>query len=507
MGGKEAKKKSLFNEPLNKPTAEQRKQMIALALEIGIKAVMKNHIYRFNDQIYLQKEGGPIGLELTGAIARVFMIWWDTQFLEKIKNIRTNWNLHFYMRYIDDTNMIGDIMTPGMRYEGGRLVTITDKEEEDKKVPDDVRTAKVVQEIANSICDFIEVEIDCPSMHVNKWLPILDLEVQVVKDTVVYRFYRKEMPNFRVIMADSAMPHKTKKTCLIQEVIRILRNTSRKLDPSVARYYLSEFSLRMKESGYEEKMRLEVIKRGMEGYEKQIARDESGECPLYRPKGYKQEERQRKKVRSKVSWYKPYDTIMFCPPTPKSELAEKFRNIIEKGKEEGRSSVKVVEKAGRKIGSILPGLRERENCGREECLVHSMGGRGNCRKEGIVYRGKCVTCSEEGIQSVYIGESGRSAFVRGQQHLKAIRNRTESNAFAKHNKESHNNRRDTKFKIDVLKTYRKPLERQIREGIEILHTIDQADNVLNSKLDHYQPAIRRITFDNILEELQELQEA
>ena len=47
------------------------------------------------------------------------------------------------------------------------------------------------------------------------------------------------------------------------------------------------------------------------------------------------------------------------------------------------------------------------------------------------------------------------------------------------------------------------MERQIREGIEILHTIDQADIVLNSKLDHYQPAIRRVTFDHILEELQE----
>ena len=53
--------------------------MIALALEAGISVVMKNHMYRFNDDTYLQREGGPIGLELTGAVARVFMLWWDDE--------------------------------------------------------------------------------------------------------------------------------------------------------------------------------------------------------------------------------------------------------------------------------------------------------------------------------------------------------------------------------------------------------------------------------------------
>ena len=64
LGGTKAKTNSLFNKPKSCPTQEEQKLMIALAIESGITAVMKSHIYRFNDDIYLQKDGVPIGLEL-----------------------------------------------------------------------------------------------------------------------------------------------------------------------------------------------------------------------------------------------------------------------------------------------------------------------------------------------------------------------------------------------------------------------------------------------------------
>ena len=87
-------------------------------------------------------------------------------------------------------------------------------------------------------------------MHNNKQMPILDLEVAMVDNIVMYRYYRKEMANSKVIMADSAMPYKMKKTCLIQEVVRILHNTSMRINRSTKTQFLSEFSLRLKESGY-----------------------------------------------------------------------------------------------------------------------------------------------------------------------------------------------------------------------------------------------------------------
>ena len=66
-------------------------------------------------------------------------------------------------------------------------------------------------------------------------------------------------------------------------------------------YQLTELSLRLKESGYREKIREEIMKRGLEAYEKQRERDTNGICPLHRPKGYDQKERTKKKRRKKTS--------------------------------------------------------------------------------------------------------------------------------------------------------------------------------------------------------------
>ena len=57
--------------------------------------------------------------------------------------------------------------------------------------------------------------------------------------------------------------------------------------------------------------------------------------------------------------------------------------------------------------------------------------------------------------------------------------------------------------MEVVKTFRKPLERQVREGIEIYGAdVNTCTCILmNSKMDHYQPAIKRIVFTNQLRDL------
>ena len=119
-------------------------------------------------------------------------MWWDMQLLEKVRELeeraKLDWRMHFYMRYVDDSNIISDIVESGIRYVDNQLIKIEEKVEEDK-VPEDQRTAILLRKIANSICDFIEVEVDCPTMHQTKRLPILDLEVETVNNNVEYRYY------------------------------------------------------------------------------------------------------------------------------------------------------------------------------------------------------------------------------------------------------------------------------------------------------------------------------
>ena len=49
--------------------------------------------------------------------------------------------------------------------------------------------------------------------------------------------------------------------------------------------------------------------------------------------------------------------------------------------------VKVVERAGVKISSLLPGLKEEQECEEAKCFMHLNGGEGDNSKEGVDYRG------------------------------------------------------------------------------------------------------------------------
>ena len=46
---------------------------------------MNSHVYKFNGETKQQKEGGAIGLEMTGEIAGVFMQWLDKQMNMKLE--------------------------------------------------------------------------------------------------------------------------------------------------------------------------------------------------------------------------------------------------------------------------------------------------------------------------------------------------------------------------------------------------------------------------------------
>ena len=62
----------------------EKKTILALVLAVQVDFVMGNHVYKVGDTIYLQTDGGPMGLKLTGAIARVVMMLFDKLYLEKV---------------------------------------------------------------------------------------------------------------------------------------------------------------------------------------------------------------------------------------------------------------------------------------------------------------------------------------------------------------------------------------------------------------------------------------
>ena len=78
--------------------------------------------------------------------------------------------------------------------------------------------------------------------------------------------------------------------------------------------------------------------------------------PLYKPWDLKREERDKKKLITKVACYRPNDAVMFVPGTPNSELRTTLQNIANRNLSQLGMSLRVVETSGRKMKDSLDRL-------------------------------------------------------------------------------------------------------------------------------------------------------
>ena len=117
-----------------------------------MKACLENHSYSLGTDWKRQANGGAIGLKLTGAIAKVFMVWWCRTFGQTIRAATVNlgFELYLHMFYVDDHNLAMEELPPGSRYREGRVVIVPEEVDADCLLPGDL----VMQEVANSICQF-----------------------------------------------------------------------------------------------------------------------------------------------------------------------------------------------------------------------------------------------------------------------------------------------------------------------------------------------------------------
>ena len=77
--------------------------MLAFAYDEGIKATSKGYSYCLFYKMFLQLEGGPIGLRLTAAIARLICLWFDLAFLARCTSLGIE--VMLYKRYVDDVTV------------------------------------------------------------------------------------------------------------------------------------------------------------------------------------------------------------------------------------------------------------------------------------------------------------------------------------------------------------------------------------------------------------------
>ena len=79
-----------------------RKKVLGKVLEIAVIKVFRSSFCSFQGKTYLQKDGSPIGCELSGEVSRVVMGFWDVKYKDLCENNCIKKDLD--LRYVDDKN-------------------------------------------------------------------------------------------------------------------------------------------------------------------------------------------------------------------------------------------------------------------------------------------------------------------------------------------------------------------------------------------------------------------
>ena len=352
------------------PTMMQKKRMIASMLQVLVKTLMKNHHYQFDGKLYLQQTGGPIGLKLSGVLARLVMLKFDKLYLERLKKLRVDAVL--YQRYIDDLNMALSCLPPGMRFSDNKLVLVPELAQTDQTISDDVRTARLMKEIANSIMpSMIVMEEDSPSLHTNGRLPVLDMEFWV-------EFYKKPMATRKVTMARSALATLQKRKILVEEASRRLSNYSPDLPWSVKVHSLNLLCIDMHDCEHSERFRTTVISRAVGKYQKNLANHNNGVKVMFRTKEEREEYTKSNGGRkNKATWFRggkdAVTTTTTVPTTPGGQLAEQMVSALASCPGPGRCRTKVLEGGGTSVKRNLVSSNPfpRQSCCRPDCLLYN----------------------------------------------------------------------------------------------------------------------------------------
>ena len=73
-------------------TPQDLRIMLGIASARSTRHVMMNHFFSINGQIYRQRDGSPIGMDLSVEGASLYMILWDKKFMKKLKILVSIWD-------------------------------------------------------------------------------------------------------------------------------------------------------------------------------------------------------------------------------------------------------------------------------------------------------------------------------------------------------------------------------------------------------------------------------
>ena len=304
------------------------RKLLGLAAAKSTDTVMKSHFFSIKGGIYKQRDGAPIGLDVSVEIASLYMTLWDRKFLSKCK--KAGINIHLYKRYVDDTFVVLKSINKGWKYDPNSGKLVFQPELENSQTPDDLYTFLVLQEIANSINVDIQMDADIASNHQDGHLPVLDLELKVVDNKVKYLFYSKPCSSPFTILYRSALSAKQKRETLLQEGLRRLRNCSIDTEVNIVSEIMSQYMYQLHISGYDLKFRHTILKGILDRREKLNQNVANGIWTRFRSKNEILEQKNVRLGKYPATWFLKGGKVntLKVIPTPISELKNKISNKL-----------------------------------------------------------------------------------------------------------------------------------------------------------------------------------
>ena len=188
----------------------------------------------------------------------------------------------------------------------------------------------------------------------------------------------------------------------------------------------------------------------------------------------------------------------FVTPTPGGVLAKEIRKREEELNKYNTERIKIEEKGGLKIKDILSSKNpfEKSKCTKKTRPLCTEGEfvdiqtdeiKIPCNSNNVGYICRCVTCQERDKTKVYEGETGRSARIRGSEHLKDFEKQRTNSVLFKHKISDHPNE-GVKFKMEITKTFKDALTRQANEAVRIFGR--PGHEILNSKSEFNHPPLQ-----------------
>ena len=306
-----------------------------------------------------------------------------------------------------------------------------------------------------------------------------------------------------------------------------MKNTSLDLPATTRVRIIDDFTSKLVSSGYCREQTKKIVLAGLKGFEKAVRLHKEGKRTLHRSAHEGAAGRNRKKLLERSNWFKGKKgseeeddekpdprplpptmnrqgtrkiegsniaacTVLFVDQTPGGKLAAQLRQKENELAQITGWKSKIVEKGGTSLQQLLVKSNPWEGgmCGRSGCVPCQAGvEKSKCFKRNILYESSCNICRREGLEEVYVGESSRSGYERGGEHVRDCLTKKDDSHMWKHMEGAHAGEKTPDFSFKVIKTFQSALMRQVSEAVRV----ERRGKVLNSKGIYNRCSLPRLT--------------